>query len=54
MKIPLCILFADDIVSVDGNRDDLHAKLERYRERLDSGGFRQSAKCTIRCVRLVM
>ena len=36
------MLFADDIVLVDESRDDMNAKLERWREALESKGFKIS------------
>ena len=36
------MLFADDIVLVDESRDGVNAKLERWREALESKGFKTS------------
>ena len=36
------MLFTDDIVLVDKSRDGVNAKLERWREALESKGFRIS------------
>ncbi|KAL3518872.1 hypothetical protein ACH5RR_021461 [Cinchona calisaya] len=39
-EIPWCMLFADDIVLVDGTKDGVNAKLEVWRETLEAKGFR--------------
>ena len=39
-KIPWCMLFADDIVSVDETRARVNAKLELWKQTLKSQGFR--------------
>ena len=39
-EIPWCMLFADDIVLVDETRDGINAKLELWRQTLESRGFR--------------
>jgi len=41
-EISWCILFADDIVLVDEIRDGVNAKLELWRQTLESRGFRLS------------
>ena len=43
-QAPWCMLYADDIVFVDESRDSLNAKPERWREALESKGFKVS--CT--------
>ena len=45
-EVPWCILFADDIVSVDESRDGVNAKVERWRDALESKGFKRSYKKT--------
>ena len=40
-EVPRCILFADDIVAVNESRDGMNAKLERWREALESKGFKK-------------
>ena len=39
-EIPWCMLFADDIVLVDETRVRVNAKLELWRQTLESRGFR--------------
>ena len=41
-EMPWCMLFADDIVLVDETRDGVNAKLELWRQTLESRGFRLS------------
>ena len=41
-EIPWCMLFADDIVLVDETRAGVNAKLELWRQALESQGFRLS------------
>ena len=41
-EIPWCMLFADDIVLVDETRAGVNAKLELWRQTLESRGFRLS------------
>ena len=41
-EIPWCMLFADDIVLVDETRAGENAKLELWRQTLESRGFRLS------------
>ena len=41
-EVPWCILFADDIVLVDESRAGVNAKLKRWREALESKGFKIS------------
>jgi len=41
-EVPLCRLFADDIVLIDETRDGLNDKLERWRHTLECRGFRLS------------
>ena len=41
-EIPWCMLFADDIVLVDETRAGINAKLEVWRQTLESRGFRLS------------
>jgi len=41
-EIPWCKLFADDIVLVDETRVEVNAKLELWRQTLESRGFRLS------------
>jgi len=38
-EIPWCMLFADDIVLVDETRAGVNAKLELWRQTLESRGF---------------
>jgi len=45
-EVPWCMLFADDIVLIDETRGGLNAKLERWRHRLESKGFRLSKSKT--------
>lgn len=40
--IPWCMLFADDVVLVEGSRVGLSRKLELWRQTLESKGFRLS------------
>ena len=42
VEVPSCMLFVDDIVLVDESRDDVNTKLERWREALESKGFKIS------------
>ena len=41
-EIPWCMLFTDDIVLVDETRAGVNAKLELWRQTLESRGFRLS------------
>ena len=41
-ELPLCMLFADDIVLIDETRWGVNDKLERWRHTLESRGFRVS------------
>ena len=41
-EVPWCMLFANDIVLMDKTREGVNAKLERWREELESKGFRIS------------
>ena len=41
-EIPWCMLFADDIVLVNETRAEVIAKLELWRQTLESQGFRLS------------
>ncbi|WMV36648.1 hypothetical protein MTR67_030033 [Solanum verrucosum] len=41
-KVPWCMLFADDIVLIDETRDRVNARLEVWRQALESKGFRLS------------
>ena len=41
-EVPWCMLFADDIVLMDKTREGVNAKVERWREELESKGFRIS------------
>ena len=41
-EVPWYMLFADYIVLVDKSRDGVNAKLERWREALESKGFKIS------------
>ncbi|XP_021737843.1 uncharacterized protein LOC110704370 [Chenopodium quinoa] len=45
-EVPWCMLFADDIVSVDETKDGVNAKLEQWRQRLESRGFKLSRSKT--------
>jgi len=45
-KIPWCMLFADDIVLIDGSREGVNTKLERWRDTLEAKGFRLSRSKT--------
>jgi hypothetical protein len=49
--IPWCMLFADDVVLVDENREGVNRKLELWCQTLESKGFRISGTKTeyIRC-----
>jgi hypothetical protein len=49
--IPWCMLFADDVVLVDENREGVNIKLELWRQTLESKGFRISRTKTeyMRC-----
>ena len=42
MRYRVCMLFADDIVLVDETRARVNAKLELWRQTLESRGFRLS------------
>ena len=46
-----CMLFADDIVLIDETMGGLNEKLERWRQSLESRGFRMSRSKTeyLRC-----
>ena len=50
-EVPWCILFADDIALIDETRGRLNEKLERWKHRLESRGFRLSRSKTecLRC-----
>ncbi|KAL3368566.1 hypothetical protein AABB24_009429, partial [Solanum stoloniferum] len=41
-NVPWCMLFADDIVLIDETRDRVNARLEVWRQTLESKGFRLS------------
>ena len=41
-KIIWCMLFADDIVLIDGSREDVNTKLECLRDTLEAKGFKLS------------
>ena len=41
-EIPWCMLFADDVVLIDGSRIGVNRQLELWRETLESKGFRLS------------
>ncbi|KAH0664891.1 hypothetical protein KY285_026097 [Solanum tuberosum] len=41
-RVPWCMLFADDIVLIDETRDRVDARLEVWRQTLESKGFRLS------------
>jgi hypothetical protein len=45
-EVPLCMLFADDIVSINKTRRAVNVKLEIWRDNLDSKGFRLSSTKT--------
>jgi Reverse transcriptase (RNA-dependent DNA polymerase) len=49
--IPLCMLFADDVVLIDKSRIGVNQKLELWRQILESKGFRLSMTKTeyMRC-----
>jgi hypothetical protein len=44
--IPWCMLFADDVVLIDESREGVNAKLELWRETLESKGFKLSRSKT--------
>ena len=44
--IPECMLFADDIVLIDSTREGVNAKLETWRQALETKGFRISKNKT--------
>ena len=46
-EVPRCMLFADDIVSVNESRDGVNAELGRHQEALESKGFKISHTKTI-------
>jgi len=50
-EVPWCMLFADDIVLIDETKGGLNEKLERWRHRLESRGFRLGRSKTeyLRC-----
>jgi len=50
-EVPWCVLFTDDIVLIDETRGGLNGKLEWWRHRLESRGFRLSRTKTeyLRC-----
>ena len=41
-EVPECMLLVDDVVLVDELRDGMSAKLKRWREVLESKGFKES------------
>ncbi|XP_049367345.1 uncharacterized protein LOC125832240 [Solanum verrucosum] len=41
-EVPWCMLFADDIVLIDETRDRVNARLEVWRQTLESKGFKLS------------
>ncbi|XP_071739679.1 uncharacterized protein [Rutidosis leptorrhynchoides] len=50
-NIPWCLIFADDIVLVSEQKDELNRRLERWREALEQNGLRISRQKTeyLRC-----
>jgi hypothetical protein len=44
--IPLCMLFADDVVLVDESKTGVDQKLELWRQTLEAKGFRLSRSKT--------
>ena len=45
-ELPWCMLFADDIILIDETRQGVNDKLERWRQSLESRGFRVSKSKT--------
>ena len=45
-EVPLCMLFADDIVLIDETRGGLNEKLKKWRHSLEPRGFRLSRSKT--------
>ena len=44
--VPWCILFGDDVVLVNQTREGVNAKLEQWRQELESHGFKLSGSKT--------
>jgi len=45
-EIPWCMLCLDDIVLIDKTREEINAKLERWRDTLETKSFRSSRSKT--------
>ena len=50
-EIPWCMLFADDVVLIDGSRIEVDKQLELWRQTLESKGFRLSRTNEVRVQR---